>query len=234
MRCEVTEFFFLIDGSESVRPQDFAAQVASVKNLAKSLLRRSLASRVTFGEYSTAFMQSSQTLSSEDLVDDVTLIQSFGVTQTATAILEAIRILDSIAAPQRFQGAGEVSPTKVLVLLTDGQTSQSDIGNLPRAISTLQSSAVQSVVIGVGDNLNQAELEMLALQRTDRVLNTNVGGFSAEFFDSLLSTIEVNACPAPRVPDMPCMELCGVDTIPTEGTVFALSAALLILVYSCL
>lgn len=154
-----------MDGSESLRGDDFMQQLEFVIELQRNLFAIRPAAKIAVGEYSsqfTALTSSFLPASSLESLQNTTrdTVQSAELTFTASGILNVSTFFDD-------NGQGGNS---VLVLLTDGRTTIEDQSNLAAARLALGARNIDAFFVGIGRSISTDELNMLAGGDTSRVI----------------------------------------------------------------
>ena len=160
---------FLVDGSESIIEQDWAQIIDFMLDVGNALNIDGSTYNIGVGEYSSTYQliqepfattQAEYLAMIQDPTTGLAVRQSQGITFTATATMQAV---DDLVAK------GRSGKPRILVLITDGQTSRGDVDNLSAAVDKLVANGVIPITIGVGPNTDVNELTMLALGVTRRV-----------------------------------------------------------------
>lgn len=153
------DIFFLIDGSESVVPDDFGSLLDFVDTSMRRIHTTIERAQFAVGEYSTDFHIFSDAFGplAEGLADLKQVNQSNGVTNTVTAVGGAIQFMLDNNDPDTLN---------VLVLLTDGQTSRQERPSIPMVVQAMLDTGIRAVAVGLGsegfDSTNPDELMMFA------------------------------------------------------------------------
>uniref|UniRef100_A0A3P9C7M9 VWFA domain-containing protein n=1 Tax=Maylandia zebra TaxID=106582 RepID=A0A3P9C7M9_9CICH len=139
-----TDIAFLLDGSGSVKSQDFQKMKTFVKNLVGSFLSTFL----NFHKNMFFFLMFS-TYFHFPLISLCIITQLHGGTYTAKAIEHAVQ---NVFTPQR---GSRSNAKKVLIVITDGESQDSN--RLPYAAQLAESKKIVRFAIGVGDAFNKPE-----------------------------------------------------------------------------
>lgn len=186
---------FVVDGSESIHPDDFSAQKSFLGQVVTQLGQTSdISLRVGLLEYSTNVRVLTPLTSDLEIVQANlrSLTQSLGITNTGSALNAAIDVLQSDVQPENGQ---------VLVLLTDGQTALENIQAFNRAIRRLESSEVLRVAVGLGAESDTSIDELTAFASDEAVVFNNLPFDELDqSFVTVLSDIALDLCKATTSP----------------------------------
>eukprot|EP00050_Salpingoeca_kvevrii_P011277 m.14163 g.14163 ORF g.14163 m.14163 type:complete len:2985 (-) comp3348_c0_seq1:299-9253(-) len=163
------DIFFLVDGSESMANDEFAIFRSFIVSAIGALNVAPKNSSVAMAEFSSEFTLVSDHFTNRESTGRNwarQLEQSFGVTMTGSALHSTLDFLDAHAR-------SESRP--IIVLFTDGKTSPPDQANLATAIERLRSSGVSVVIVGIGSQVNNDELESITDDPTNIILSTFSG-----------------------------------------------------------
>ncbi|KAM9583412.1 integrin alpha-X-like isoform 3-T3 [Trichechus inunguis] len=172
------DIVFLIDGSGSIAPHDFARMLNFVKAVMSQFQRPS--TQFSLMQFSQSFQKHftfRDFLRSSDphvLLNGVKQLR--GLTYTASAILMAMETMFSAT-----NGARE-NATKILIIITDGQK-EGDPQDYKNAIHKSEAAGIIRYAIGVGSafqkTLSKKELEVIASEPSQEHI------FQVENFDAL-------------------------------------------------
>ncbi|KAI1896328.1 hypothetical protein AGOR_G00093650 [Albula goreensis] len=184
-----TDIVFLMDGSGSVAPLDFAKMKTFVLNLIEKLLgRNSLFAVMQYSSrFNVVFDFKDFQRNSHDWRNKInSIIQQQGGTQTGTAILKVVNELFGPSHGHRPK------VNKVLVVITDGESQDSN--TLKSAIQLAANTGIIRYAIGVGNafrpySQGRLELELIASKPTVKHM-FQVNNFQA--LDNLKETLEKN------------------------------------------
>ncbi|KAL2078499.1 hypothetical protein ACEWY4_026184 [Coilia grayii] len=191
--CQARDIAFLLDGSGSVDPADFQIMKEAVIHLIRELWNKNtlfaVAQFSSSCEIHMNFRQFKSWRLWEEQVEDIW--QQSGGTYTAAAI--------SMLVNNLFVASGGARPraTKVLIVITDGCSSDAD--DLPYAIAQAEAKNILRYAIGVGWAFSspsaREELYKIASNATDNVfmLDSFVNLESSSSLEKNISTGEV--CP---------------------------------------
>ncbi|XP_043943004.1 integrin alpha-M-like [Protopterus annectens] len=184
--CSATFIVFLIDGSGSVSPGNFARMKNFVTDIMQAV--KSRRTRFSVMQYSDRFRihftfhQYRMSSNPESLVQEIT--QFGGYTHTPTAIS---KVVDEI-----FIESQGVRPedNKILIVITDGKT-VGDSSSLSEAAQKAESKGITRYAIGVGNafNVNSAYRELVTIaSKPEKEFLFKVENFDA--LTKLRSTLE--------------------------------------------
>ncbi|MEQ2297729.1 hypothetical protein AMECASPLE_037622, partial [Ameca splendens] len=168
---------FLLDGSGSVRPDDFSRMKTFVKNLIKSFLGRDVKFAITqFSSRTTThfyFNQFNIYSNWQNQIDQIR--QLTGGTKTAEAIRN---VVEDVFSPLRGSRA---NVNKILIVITDGESQ--DGSNLPGTIKLADDKKIVRFAIGVGSAFTNPR----AKQELDTIASKPAGNFVFQVgsFDAL-------------------------------------------------
>lgn len=192
----------MIDGSESVCASDYEIMRQFVRDVAASMDIGPDATNVGIAEFSTdynlvdAFFDSARDF--EVAVDAA--FQSNGITHTASALTNAAATFDE---------RGRDSAGRVVVVVTDGKVrkllvsafanyvfqkaSPSETISVTQALQTTEAAKIQSVVIGIGCEVDNVELESLAGGLEGRFMSVP-NASSLSDIDTTIAALTENIC----------------------------------------
>lgn len=210
VRCDLIDVMFLVDGSESICSSRFDAVTAFLEVASDLLYERSPDAGIAIAEFSTTYTLATTYFANLSSVVR-SLPQSKGVTNTGTAIFQAVRTFLSDTRSKDFPPFGVFEATKVLVVLTDGEPSTDDETSLRSAIDLLGPAGVTVIAIGLGSDVNQASLTAMAQGNTDNVFPEVPFMELNSLVTTLVDSME-NLCPQPTVR----RKVCGTTTASTS------------------
>lgn len=143
-----------------------------------SLFNRSQAAGIAVAEYSDLYQEVTSSFvnsaSSYNMAVS-NMQQSEGTTFTATSVRRFTQFFADKARPS--------GQPDIMVIITDGRTSPSDSVNLDAAVTELQANGITTIVVGLGRNVDDAELLQLAQNEQSRVFRAS--------FDELANELEM-------------------------------------------
>lgn len=210
-RCESADVSILMDGSESISPMEFSRMIEFVRSFGQTMFGRSAGLGVQLSEYSTAFTPVTNSFlgtagAFESSLDSVR--QSVGITNSGSALIAQLNLMSSSFRPG--------SPSRILLFITDGQTSDEDLTNLEAAVLLLAQSPVEVFVVGIGNSISQTELIRIGQDNPQRVFTS-----SFDALDSLLASIVTSMEQACRSKLNGCESTTPTTTVSTTVTTTA-------------
>lgn len=180
------DLFFLVDGSESISELDFEAQRAFIRDITENVISSGVDLQFSLAEFSTTFSSVATAVRDPATIRSRinTFTQSLGITNTGTAILNAI---------QSMMNNARGGSTQVLVVLTDGPVSSGNVGAFNSAVASLPDSGVAAIAVGIQGFPDVNQLQAIAGGDQSRVFV--VPGFdTVSTFESSVTTSILDVC----------------------------------------
>lgn len=209
-----------MDGSESIFADEFVQLRDFVSLLGATLLGdTSSDTAISLAEYSTGYQQLlTEFVNDESIFATAagSLTQSLGITNTGSAMLNAIDFIVANRRTKVLPRRGTFDATPVLVVLTDGVTSDNDVNNLNLALDRMTSLGIVSVAVGVGGRLSFADVVPLSQFEANLTFVDLPFSNLTSALNPLVAAIH-SRCPAPVVPQFLCSTT-PVSTVSTTAT----------------
>ena len=168
---------FAVHAPESLGPSNYRKQKEFVKKIATAMNIAPGRSRVALILYSNFATVSAELGSKTTLNSFNNLVDGLTHESGETRIDRALKLARSLFDPS---GATRQGVPKILILLTSGQqTVASDALSLEDAARPLHEADVKILAVGMGQNVNEKELQSVVLKNEDV--------FLAPSFDDLIS-----------------------------------------------
>ena len=178
-QCDgISDVIFAVHAPATLRPSDYRREKEFVKMVARGLDIAPGRSRVGLILYSNFATVSAEIGAKTTLDSFQNLVDGLPHEKGKTRIDRALKLATSLFDPSA-NGAIRPGVPRILILLTNGkQTEAPDAIALDHAARPLFEADVRILVVGVGQNLDEGELQALALKEDDV--------FLAPYFDDLV------------------------------------------------
>lgn len=155
----------MVDGSESISVAQFEIITQVILDVDEAVRQVAGDYQTSLAEYSSGYTQVTGFLNGRSSFESgvASMLQSFEVTYTGTALIEAANFLMT---------DGRENARRVIALMTDGRTSPPDVENLERAIELLPTMGIEIIAVGFGKNIRVSELEDITRNVPGRVIAT--------------------------------------------------------------